>query len=80
MAEFVFDATDAQLGDLFDVRAFFGPRLKEELVRCRDCRYYKESEWIIATDVEHVCHFWHGKPTKVEPDGFCKWAERRESK
>lgn len=47
------------------------------LVCCRDCKYYSDSEWIIATDVEHVCHFWHGKPTKVEPDGFCAWAERR---
>lgn len=77
MSEYVIDATDAQLGDFFDARAFFGPRLKEELVRCRDCRYYKAAEWIIATDVEHVCRFWHGKPTKVDPDGFCAWGERR---
>lgn len=36
------------------------------------------TEWIIATDVSDVCHFWHGEPTKVEPDGFCAWGERRE--
>lgn len=50
----------------------------EEVVRCRDCKHYSEHEWIIATDVSDVCHFWHGEPTKVEPDGFCKWGERKE--
>ena len=49
-----------------------------KVVRCRDCKHYSEHEWIIATDVSDVCHFWHGEPTKVEPDGFCKWGEPRE--
>ena len=48
------------------------------VVRCRDCKHYSEHEWIIATDVSDVCHFWHGEPTKVEPDGFCAWGERKE--
>ena len=50
----------------------------EEIVRCRDCRHYSEHEWIVATDVDDVCHFWHGKPTKVSPDGFCAWGERND--
>lgn len=48
-----------------------------QVVRCRDCKHYSEHEWIIATDVSDVCHFWHGEPTKVKPDGFCAWGERR---
>lgn len=52
--------------------------VSEPIVWCRDCEYYSEHEWIIATDVEHVCHFWHGKPTKVEPNGFCAWGKRKE--
>lgn len=48
----------------------------EEIVRYRDCRHYSDHEWIIVTDVTHVCHFWHGEPTKVEPNGFCAWGER----
>lgn len=48
------------------------------VVLCRDCVHYSEHEWVIATDVNDVCHFWHGKPTKVEPDGFCAWGVRRE--
>lgn len=55
------------------------PRLGEEIVRCRDCVHYTDNEWVIATDVEHVCHFWHGEPTKVEPGGFCAWGERKDA-
>lgn len=51
----------------------------EEIVRCRDCKHYREHEWIIATDVSDVCHFWHGEPTKVQPDGFCAWGKRRDA-
>lgn len=50
----------------------------EEIVRCRDCKHYSDHEWVIATDVSDVCHFWGGGPVKVEPDGFCKWGERKE--
>ena len=51
---------------------------KERIVRCKDCKYYSDHEWVIATDVSDVCHFWHGEPTKVEPMGFCKWGKRRD--
>lgn len=50
----------------------------EPIVRCRDCKHYSEHEWVMVTDVSDVCHFWHGEPTKVEPDGFCAWGERRD--
>lgn len=38
----------------------------EEVVRCRDCKYYGYGKY--AT---HCYRFVH----KVEPDGFCKWGE-----
>jgi hypothetical protein len=50
---------------------------REEVVRCRDCEHYRDHEWVMVTDVSDVCHFWHGEPTKVEPDGFCKWGVRK---
>lgn len=53
------------------------PFVREEIVRCRDCKHYAAHEWVIATDVSDVCHFWHGEPTKVAPDGFCAWGKRR---
>lgn len=49
----------------------------EKIVRCRDCKHYSEHEWILITDVSDVCYFF-GDGVKVEPDGFCKWGERKE--
>lgn len=51
--------------------------VREEIVRCRDCKHYSEYEWVMVTDVSDVCHFFGGG-VKVEPDGFCKWGERKE--
>lgn len=58
-------------------------RTGEQIVRCRDCVHYADHEWItspqygLGSDFEHVCHFWHGKPTKVAPNGFCAWGKRK---
>lgn len=52
---------------------------REPIVRCRDCKHYRDHEWIIATDVSDVCHFF-GDGVKVEHDGFCKWGERKVDK
>lgn len=41
------------------------------VVRCRDCRYYDSS---LCNWFECSCC---GEPTRVEPDGFCAWGERR---
>ena len=49
-----------------------------KVVRCGECKYYADHEWVLVTDVCDVCHFWHGKPTKVAPDGYCAWGECRE--
>ncbi len=44
----------------------------EEIVRCRDCRFYEE---------EGFCNWFEcsycGECQRVEPDGFCAWGERR---
>ncbi len=36
----------------------------EEIVRCRDCKF-KDEPWNCAA------------PYYVEPNGFCKWGERK---
>lgn len=45
---------------------------REEIVRCRDCKY----AWREGT----ICHvFGCGDiPAMVEPDGFCAWGRKRE--
>ena len=53
----------------------------EEIVRCRDCSNYFETPkrgcrcmyWITLDCYENPV------PSKVEPDGFCSWGERREA-
>lgn len=49
-----------------------------EIVRCRDCKHYRPHEFVLITDIEHVCLFW-ADGCKVEPNGFCAWGERRDT-
>lgn len=61
-------------------------RQHEEIVRCRDCNHFREErrDSSIGWVDEFVCvsEQWSTSSLmpnhKVEPDGFCKWAERRE--
>lgn len=48
----------------------------EEIVRCRDCKDYRESD--------ETCHSWQwhnwDAAIEVEPDGFCAWGVREEGR
>lgn len=44
--------------------------VREEIVRCRDCRYYEPNTYSRFTCELLTFH--------VEPDGFCAWGERKE--
>ena len=46
---------------------------REEIVRCRDCVYFDKYE----NDEISVCYRFDNEQPIVEPDGFCKWGERR---
>ena len=55
-----------------------------EIVRCRDCKHYRAHKWFevvvgtpLGTDISDVCLLW-ADGCKVEPDGFCAWAIRRD--
>ena len=50
-------------------------RVAVEVVRCRDCRHYRER---INGCVEFGDES-RGEYANVEPDGFCAWASRKES-
>ena len=59
-------------------------RCREEIVRCCDCQYYREHKWFevvvgtpLGTDISDVCMLF-ADGCKVEPDGFCAWAKRKE--
>lgn len=46
-------------------------RLRERVVRCRDCRHYTDN------DMEY-CRYCGSWCEQVEPDGFCWKAKRKE--
>lgn len=48
--------------------------LTEEIVRCRDCKRCVRYETWNPEGEAFNCNHW-GSDT--EPDGFCKWGERR---
>ena len=61
----------------------FGFKLGDEIIRCADCVNYRKHRWFsfslgvqLGTDISDVCMFF-ANGVKVEPDGYCKWAERK---
>lgn len=47
------------------------------IVRCRDCRHYEPDGEPSA--VHPDCHWCEFMANYLQPDGFCKWSERRQS-
>lgn len=50
-----------------------GARLCEEVVRCKDCAHGMREGTICAV----LTHDWEDYWFNVEPEGFCKWGERK---
>ena len=49
-------------------------KLREEIVRCRDCKHYHDS----INGCDEFGDEWSDEYANVEPDGFCAWACRKE--
>lgn len=57
-------------------------KLREEIVRCRDCKHYTPQGAITFLDYsknEAFCSYIRAYKLQIGPDGFCAWGERRES-
>ena len=54
-----------------------GQHGKEEIVRCRDCKFCHKNycEKMTSPTVSPSDIFW----VPVEPDGFCAWGERNDT-
>ena len=51
-----------------------------EVVRCKDCKYYKEDVWAEVNNVplivaHEMCEFW-GDGCKTEENSYCSYGER----
>ena len=65
------------VGDYFasDATDHYGT-LHEEIVRCRDCVYYKPDPYPIDPGWPMYCE--DTGRDMIEPDGYCAWGERKE--
>ena len=81
MSEHIVDLTQVEtvegLGDVNTYAWLTALPVREQIVRCKDCKHYKEHKWILVTDVSDVCEFF-SDGVKVEPNGFCAWGEVNE--
>ena len=73
MSEYIINSEDYALGTMTI------PHLREEIVRCRDCRHYYEPENYHPSGnyIRQCCNYFDAYNDEVEPDGFCAWAERK---
>ena len=69
MSEYIIDWDENLVVDTFSKNS-----LREEIVRCRDCKHADEVETRYA-GIQYGCLRFDD--TTVEPDGFCAWGERR---
>lgn len=100
MSEYIVNL-DGELGMALAVACAGAGFAREEIVRCRDCKYLDDSEYSRWDSSLAECY---GEPplfcdllsfnewrmdgdrrvaettfAEVEPDGFCKWGERRDA-
>ena len=77
MSEYVMDysgwAEGIPIDEYLKLRDLMHARMREEIVRCRDCKDYRAND---AT-----CHSWQwhnlDAAIEIEPHGFCAWGERK---
>ena len=50
------------------------PSAQPEIIRCKDCKYYKQSEWLLP---HMCCHYVIDSTVIRKSDDFCSRAERR---
>lgn len=64
MKEYIVEFGDALYNEETG-EAVFKPKIEGELIRCKDCKYYKENTLACSR---------YG----LEDDDYCSWAERKE--
>lgn len=90
MSEYIIGMSNSIYTSQDNLIHFDFSNIHEEIVRCRDCKHGHEVDW--PTDIEIPSGYldctgplvttwddYHDVPkdNPVEPDGFCKWGERR---
>lgn len=74
MTEYIYDCGVEPTISAISGRATIHPIQREIIVRCKDCRYFREKHGLCAG----FGYEWNGELVQVEPEGFCAWAEREQ--
>lgn len=83
MAEYIF--YDSEPVEVTDYRGgthrVYQHEKREEIVRCKDCIHYYEAEEYHPQGNynRRCCKYFDTYNDEVEPDGFCKWGEKRDA-
>lgn len=56
-------------------KSLYGYELREEIVRCRDCKHYKPYR-THSHGIMDRCYDENGNTHRRDADGFCAWGER----
>ena len=58
---------------------FFGYPITDEIVRCRDCKWFNASAAVHTWCARLVDMYGNILTFDAEPDDYCAWGERRDS-
>jgi hypothetical protein len=78
MSEYICERTDEPakvVRDGCNVRIEWGIKQREEIVRCRDCKYYKP--WVLSRPENGGDCVLNKVAVDVWFNGFCAWGERK---
>lgn len=77
MSEYIIDMSNSSYQSTSGLLCADVSRLREPIVRCRDCKRYHPKEGQMLR-----CRFEYKDFTQwrsAEPDGFCAWGERKDT-
>lgn len=86
MTEYIYERPDKPakvVRDGWNVHVDWDFKQREEIIRCKDCKYFDEIKVSYSAEPDFQCMAdWckgiDGDSPFVEPGGFCAWGIRRE--
>ena len=81
MSEHIVDLTQVEkvegLGDLDTYTWLTALPVREEIVRCKDCKYLDRKDYTKTHKVPITGSWCNWFADTCEQDGYCKWGEKR---
>ena len=75
MTEYIMDFSNPSLRAVVEHEIEIGAPIREEIVRCRDCKHYGQGQCDHDHQEPWRCMFWDSY--LALPGKFCAWGEKR---